>query len=202
VKILMMCYIAAMRVHALTLVLLLGCNQTPTPQKEVAAPSTAAPSAAATVATQADDVMDDCPGHTAGNSCGDTPAGDATKSHFGHAFQLDKRETLSAAASRIGDREETVQVSGVVEAVCKKKGCWMELKDGDTSAKVFTYAGEFFLPVSIAKGRKAVVEGTLKVKTVTKKFAQHLAEDQGEDPSKVTGDERKLVLEAKSISLL
>jgi hypothetical protein len=202
-----MCYIRGMRVHPLTLVLLLACNQTPTPQKEVAAPSTASPSTSAQVATRAADVMDDCPGHTAGKSCGDTPAGDATQSqigaaHFGQAFQLDKRETLATAASRIGDVEETVQVSGIVEAVCKKKGCWMELKDGDTSAKVFTYAGEFYLPVSTAKGRKAVVEGTLKVKTMTKKFAQHLAEDQGEDPSKVTGDERKLVIEAKSISLL
>jgi hypothetical protein len=95
-----------------------------------------------------------------------------------------------------------VQVSGTVEAVCKKKGCWMELKDGDTSAKVFTYAGEFFLPVSIAKGRKAVVEGKLKVKTMTQGFAKHLAEDQGEDPSAVTGPQKKLVIDAHSIKLL
>ena len=93
-------------------------------------------------------------------------------------------------------------MSGTVEAVCKKKGCWMELRDGDTSAKVFTYAGEFFLPIDTAKGRKAVVEGTLKVKTMTQKFAKHLAEDQGVDPSTVTGPQKKLVIDAKSIKLL
>lgn len=150
----------------------------------------------------APEMMDECPGKTAGHSCSDTPPADAASTHFGRAFQLSENEPLSAAAARVGDAEETVQVSGTVEAVCKKKGCWMELKDGDTSAKVFTYAGEFFLPVGTAKGRKAVVEGKLKVKTMTEKFAQHLAEDQGEDPSKVTGPQRKIVIEAESISLL
>ncbi len=185
---------------------LAGCNSTTTPQKDGANPGATA-TATSTAAPQAkapagDDVMDDCPGHKAGNSCGDTPAADEKQTHFGKKFTLDKEETLTAAAKRVGDGGEVVQVSGTVEAVCKKKGCWMELRDGDTSAKVFTYAGEFFLPVSTAKGRKAVVEGELKVKTMTKKFAQHLAEDQGKDPSTVKGPVKKLVIEAKSIKLL
>lgn len=197
------CYIPRMRAELACFVfalgsasLALGCNQTPTPHKD------APPTESAAAAAKADDVMDECPGKAAGHECSETPPADANKTHFGQAFELDKREGLSAAAARLGDAEEVVQVTGVVEAVCKKKGCWMELRDGDASAKVFTYAGEFFLPVDTAKGRKAVVEGTLKVKTMTQKFAKHLAEDQGEDPSKVKGPVKKLVIDAKSISLL
>jgi hypothetical protein len=175
---------------------IIGCNHSPTPKKDEAA-ATASPEAPAA------DVMDECPSHAADDSCADAEATTASdQTHFGQAFQLDQREPLSKVAARIGDAEETVQVTGTVEAVCKKKGCWMELRDGEASAKVFTYAGKFFLPVDTAKGRKAVVEGTLKTKTMTKKLAQHLAEDQGDDPSKVTGPVKKLVIEAKSISLL
>ncbi len=189
-----------------------ACNQAPTPQKDgpdqspAEAPG-AAESAAPSGAAQADDVMDGCPGEQSGQGCGDTPPADAEKTHFGKAFALSAEESLATAASRLGaseggSGEETVKVSGTVEAVCQKKGCWMELRDGDASAKVFTYAGEFFLPIGTAKGRKALVEGKLKVKTLTEKFAQHLAEDQGEDPGQVTGPQRKLVLEATSVELL
>jgi hypothetical protein len=105
-------------------------------------------------------------------------------------------------AARVGDAAETVQVTGTVDAVCQKKGCWMILKDGDVTARVFTHAGDFYLPVDTNKGRKVVVEGELKAKQVSQKFAQHLEEDKGGDPSKVTGPQRELVLDATSLTLL
>jgi len=182
--------------------LMFACNNAPAPPtKDTAATS---PTAAAKP-----EVMDECPGEDK-SACGEQspePASsDQDQKHFGGAFALDKPEALGAALKRLGDKSEgegeTVQVSGTVDAVCKKKGCWMVLKDGNVSARVFTHAGNFYLPLDTNKGRKCVVEGALEPKTVSEKFAKHLAEDQGKDPSKVAGEQREWVLQATSIELL
>jgi hypothetical protein len=177
--------------------LLFACNNAPAPPTK----DTAATAAAAAKP----ELMEECPGEDK-SSCGDQspePAS-ADQKHFGGAFAVDKREELSAALKRLGDNSkgETVQVSGTVDAVCKKKGCWMVLKDGDITARVFTHAGDFYLPLDTNKGRKCIVEGALEPKTVSEKFAKHLAEDQGKDPSKVAGEQREWVLQATSIELL
>jgi hypothetical protein len=182
-----------------------GCDTPPTPEKDAPplAASAAAPAATVAAAANADDVLSDCPGKDEA-ACGAIERGASDQKHFGHAFELKTRESLSAATTRLGDASpgETVQISGTVDAVCQKKGCWMVLKDGDQSARVFTHAGNFFLPLDTNKGRKAVVEGMLKPKAVTEKFAKHLAEDKGDDPSTVSGDTREWVLDATSLELL
>jgi hypothetical protein len=188
-----------MRAIALSILVLTcnlaACNQPapPPPQKDAAAPGKVAAST---------EVLDTCPHAENGNTCSEAPAANAAQTHFGRPLQLANQEALATVAARVGDAAETVQVTGTVDAVCQKKGCWMILKDGDVTARVFTHAGDFYLPVDTNKGRKVVVEGELKAKQVSQKFAQHLEEDKGGDPSKVTGPQRELVLDATSLTLL
>jgi len=200
-----------MRTTALLSVLVLacvGCDHNPaTPSSETPrvaeAPPKATPSATPNAQAKASDVMDGCPGEDQA-MCGSIEQGSSDQSHFGKAFQLTKRETLTAAMARLAESKsgETVQISGVVDAVCQKKGCWMVLNDGEVSARVFTHAGKFFLPLDVNKGRKCIVEGTLEAKTVSEKFAKHLAEDEGKNPATVEGDKREWVVQATSIELL
>ena len=225
-----MCYeTAVMRLltcSSLALVILgvAACQQpAPAPAQEAPtkdAPATATPAADAKTApgtavtkTAADgeEVMDGCPGEedSAGAEeehagCGEIEAATAKEGHFGKPFALDKRESLTAATTRLASVEagETVQVTGTVDSVCKKKGCWMVIKDGDNSARIFTHAGKFFMPVDTNKGRKVVVEGELKPKTMSERFAKHLAEDKGDDPSTVKGPTKEWVLNATSAELL
>jgi hypothetical protein len=188
--------------------LLAGCNSTftPTPDPAAAAASSQAGSLAPGAATAApiaagDDVMDDCPGEKRSDGmCSHPPAVQAGAKHFGSAFAKTESEALAGVASRLGTSEETVQVSGTVKSVCQKAGCWMILKDGDTTARIFTKGANFYLPTTIA-GQKAVVEGTIKAKTMSEKFAKHLEEDKGGDPSKVTGPTRELVMNATAVAL-
>ena len=97
---------------------------------------------------------------------------------------------------------ELVRVSGTVHSVCKKAGCWMVLQDGDKKVRIFTKEHGFFLPKDTAAGRSAEVEGTLRAKTLSKKFAQHLAEDNGDDTATVTGPTQEYLMTATAITLL
>ena len=92
-------------------------------------------------------------------------------------------------------------MKGTVDSVCQKRGCWMVLRDGETTARVFTHAGDFLVPVGTAKGRVAVVEGKLEARTMSKGFAKHLAEDEGKDPAQVAEPKRELVIQATAVAL-
>ena len=160
-----------------------------------------------------DDVMSGCPGKEAhGDSCGgeaksDTCGGEAAakpaaaKDHFGADFSLAAAEPLSAAAAGLEEGAKTLQVSGTVDSVCQKAGCWMVLRDGDVTARIFMKGHSFFLPRDIA-GRKALVEGEMKTKTLTEDFAKHLEQDKGGDPASVKGDQREIVMEATGVKLV
>ena len=52
-----------------------------------------------------------------------------------------------------------------------------------------------------SKGKKAIVEGSVKIRTFTEKQVKHIEEDAGRDPSKVSGTRREYVLTATGISI-
>jgi hypothetical protein len=171
-----------------------------------AAPENDPPAAAANETGEAK-LMDECPGGEsakngeAHGSCGDSQPAAEGQQKFG-SFAMTESAPLASVVASLGEEaKKTVQVSGTVDSVCQKKGCWMVLKDGDVVARVFTHAGEFYLPTSTEKGRTAVVEGEIEARTVSEKFAKHLAEDQGRDPSEVSGSQRELVINATAIAL-
>lgn len=72
---------------------------------------------------------------------------------------------------------KTVRVAGEVRTVCQKKGCWMELassdaKDGPGARVTFKDYG-FFVPKDCA-GSRALIEGTIEVKTLPADEVAHL----------------------------
>ena len=171
------------------------------------APEKDAPPTAPAIAAGEAKLMDECPGGESANdgeahgSCGDSQPAAQGQQKFG-SFAMTASEPLSAVVASLGEEtKKTVQVSGTVDSVCQSKGCWMVLKDGDVVARVFTHAGEFYLPTATEKGRAAVVEGELEARTMSEKFAKHLAEDQGRDPSDVSGPQRELVINATAVAL-
>ena len=93
-----------------------------------------------------------------------------------------------------------MQVTGTIAKVCKKKGCWMVLKDGAVEARVLMKDYGFTVPLD-CDGKTAAVEGTLKTRTFTEGQVKHLAEDGGEDPSKVSGTRTEYVITASGIRI-
>ncbi|MCU0755891.1 MAG: DUF4920 domain-containing protein [Xanthomonadales bacterium] len=86
---------------------------------------------------------------------------------------------------------------GRIGKVCQTKGCWMTLTDGDASARVFFGKHDFFLPKDTAG--EAIVYGKLEAKTVEEKMAKHLAEDAGQDPAQVSGEQKEWRIVASSV---
>lgn len=70
---------------------------------------------------------------------------------------------------------KTVIVEGIVERVCQKQGCWMELapEQGARGVRVAFKDHAFFVPFNSA-GLKARAEGVFAVKSLTSEEADHL----------------------------
>jgi hypothetical protein len=85
-----------------------------------------------------------------------------------------------------------VQVKGTVREVCPRRGCWIELEEGDSVMRVKVTDGEIVFPLS-AKGNQATVEGVVEKIELdadqAKAWKQHEAQEMGVafDPESVTG---------------
>lgn len=88
---------------------------------------------------------------------------------------------------------KVVRVQGMVTDVCTMRGCWFEMA-GDRPGMKMRFKvrdGDMVFPPS-AKGKQAVAEGTVTVRTLsledTRKFEAHMAQDAGKefDPASVT----------------
>lgn len=180
-----------------------------------------APESAATVAsaehagcaanTAADEA--DCPfpeEKAAHEGCGDHLAaaepthGEDGSLHLGVDFTLDETKPLGKVLDGNGaitdGQKLNVRVSGTIDKVCQKKGCWMVVRDGDVEARVIMKDHAFAVPRD-SQGKAAQVEGALTVRVFTEAQAKHLAEDGGEDPSAVTGERKELLLTATAVEI-
>lgn len=122
-------------------------------------------------------------------------AAEPTPTRHGAAFTLPQAVPLDEIAKAPDDHAgKTVQVTGTVASVCRKKGCWMTLK-GDTpaaTARITFKDYAFFVPKD-CDGKRATVEGSLQVKTLTPEERQHFAEDARVDVSQIPEKELRLV---------
>lgn len=98
-----------------------------------------------------------------------------------------------------------LKVKGVVDDVCKQKGCWltMKLPNGETMRITFKNYS-FFMPKDI-KGKEIVVDGVAKVDSISVADQRHYAEDSGlskEYIDKITAAKQELAFEAKGAVVL
>lgn len=118
--------------------------------------------------------------------------------HFGAPFATAKATPLATALE--ANKGGTVLVSGTVEAVCQKKGCWMVVKDGTQSARVMMKDHAFAVPID-CRGKAVQVEGELQSRTFEEAQVKHLEEDKGGDPSEVSGARTEHVLMATGVKI-
>lgn len=94
---------------------------------------------------------------------------------FGGAFTLEKavpaQEVLADPAAYAG---KTLRFEGKVADVCRNKGCWMVVAEGDKSLRITMKDYGFFVPKDCS-GALADLEGTLVEKVTTPEEAAHLA---------------------------
>jgi hypothetical protein len=71
---------------------------------------------------------------------------------------------------------KTVRLEGTIEAVCKNKGCWLELKQGPRSVHVTFEGYSFFVPKD-SMGKPCVLEGKVLVKEPSPDEVEHKASE-------------------------
>ncbi|MFO0839871.1 MAG: DUF4920 domain-containing protein [Phycisphaerae bacterium] len=129
----------------------------------------------------------------------------APMAKFGETMKLTESDTVPLAkvlASPDQYNGKLVRVSGTVSEVCESMGCWLRLKDpaaSDTLFVKFTCPTEGRLIPLEAIGRRATVEGTLKVETITQEEARHHKEESGASEAeiaKIVGPQRLLRMSA------
>ncbi|MDQ8004999.1 MAG: DUF4920 domain-containing protein [Pedobacter sp.] len=94
-----------------------------------------------------------------------------------------------------------MKVEGEVVSVCKKKGCFMNVKisDKETMFVKFKDYG-FFMPKDMAPGTKVVIDGFAERKVTSVEDLQHYAKDAKKSPeeiAKITEPKKEIVFEAK-----
>ena len=97
----------------------------------------------------------------------------------GESFDLTPTHTLTDVVDQVEALKDTdVVVSGRVETVCKKMGCWYELVDSKNRRVRVMFGHKFFVPKDSA-GMQAFVKGRPLVKTIAAKAANHMVNDDG-----------------------
>jgi hypothetical protein len=73
-----------------------------------------------------------------------------------------------------------VLIEGVVERVCQKEGCWMQIapEAGSEESVRVTFDHKFAVPKDAGKWRFRA-EGEFSVKTLSKEHVEHLVKDDG-----------------------
>jgi hypothetical protein len=106
-----------------------------------------------------------------------SPAAD--KKRFGRPLQGWPTTTLESVLASPQDGQR-VRLEGRIEKVCRQKGCWLRLTDGERSVLVTFEGYSFFVPKGSA-GQDVALEGRVKVKPRPPDEARHLqAEGAGD----------------------
>ncbi len=114
---------------------------------------------------------------------------------LGKPLELKQQTPIAELEKKPGDHVgKTVQVRGRITEVCEKAGCWMNLVDPATNARVRIKVkdGEIVFPKE-AVGKMAVAEGKFVKIELTREQAieraKHEAEENNRpfDPSTITG---------------
>ena len=126
------------------------------------------------------------------------------KKLFGAAFQIETEPITLASALEKGITEP-VKVTGTINTVCKKKGCWFKLGgpgvEEDIRVRMKDYG--FFVPKN-CDGDPAVVECVLSQREMPQDEAQHYADDaakEGETPEKIEGPQKVYEFTATAVEI-
>ena len=115
---------------------------------------------------------------------------------FGAPMKLPDSDALSVQQLMADPKAydgKYVRVSGTVEKVCPRKGCWMTLQGQQPDQSLFVKFPDpptgRLIPMDAA-GKQAIVEGTVKVRMIPEAEARHYKQEAGasqEELAKITG---------------
>ncbi len=142
-------------------------------------------------------------------ACNNTPEPTAVTEngqYFGEKISMDNALAFDEFLTKMeGQDSMQVKVEGIVESVCKKKGCWANIQSADGEKELFVkfkdYA--FFLPLD-CEGQKVVLDGVAFREVTPVDELRHYAEDEGasaEEIAAITEPKEELKFMASGVFL-
>ncbi|MDZ4668264.1 MAG: DUF4920 domain-containing protein [bacterium] len=131
--------------------------------------------------------------------------GEATAEYYGAKITADSAVAMSELAALMGDKKEIkIKLIGEIEAICQKKGCWMEIKNPNGEAMRVTFKDYGFFMPKDASGRTAIIEGVAKVEETSIADLKEYAKDGGSSKAEIDAIKevkKELVFEANGVIL-
>jgi hypothetical protein len=95
-----------------------------------------------------------------------------------------------------------LRLTGKVDSVCAKKGCWMRIGTSEKNILVRFREYGFFVPTDSA-GREVIMEGVASISEISVEMRRHYLEDAGkpEEAAKVTEPETAVTFLATGVAL-
>lgn len=138
-------------------------------------------------------------------ACSEQSASTSSEDYKGATFDHSNPITVDKMLSQLETQDSVeVVVSAQVTEVCKKKGCWMKLKNttgGDDLMVTFKDYG-FFMPKDL--DGEVIIKGVAKYETTDVATLKHYADDAGkseEEIDAITEPEVNLVFVASGVYL-
>jgi hypothetical protein len=140
----------------------------------------------------------------------DPNSSDPTKDgkHFGAVITKDNAISYDEVMGKMSASDSlNMKVTGKVQEVCQKKGCWMTLvsdQPGQPEMRVTFKDYAFFMPKDLS-GKRVVVDGYAYVETTPVDVLRHYAEDAGkskEEIAAITEPKREVSFEASGVLIL
>jgi len=110
----------------------------------------------------------------------------STKEYFGDTISTDGAIDMNALTAMLATNDSAiVTLTGEINAVCQKKGCWMTMPMNDSvDMRVRFVDYGFFVPLN-CENRKATIQGVAKRDVITVAMLKHYAEDAEESQEEI-----------------
>jgi hypothetical protein len=98
-----------------------------------------------------------------------------------------------------------VKLTGKIESVCQKKGCWMTMDAGDGQTMTIHFKDYAFFAPKNSGGKTAVIEGYAYTETTSVEMLRHYAEDAGKSKAeieKITKPETAITFMASGLAIM
>jgi hypothetical protein len=131
------------------------------------------------------------------------PVKDTTLSFFGDTITTDNATDVSQVMNSVKGKDSlAIKLTGTINSVCQKKGCWMQMDIGSGQTMRVTFKDYAFFVPKNAGGKTAIIDGYVYNDTISIAELKHYAEDAGkskEEIEKITAPEVELSFEAKGV---
>lgn len=123
--------------------------------------------------------------------------------YFGDSISSNEAVSADQIPALLNGKDSVhLKVSGTIEEVCQKKGCWMKMNIGQDKAMMVRFKDYGFFVPKDAAGKSLVMEGYAFKDTIPVADLRHYAEDAGktkEEIEKITEPEFRISFESNGL---